>query len=104
MVDRAYKKDLPAFRKDLEQLREEFTNLGPRTDWIGLRIKPLLEHLGSLERLLASEEFSQEFSRLRKGVELFHSDLVYLRTNVKGLEKILESEKKSQGLKNKRNC
>ena len=36
-----------------------------------------------------------EASRLRKGVELFHSDLVYLRVNVKGLERVLESEKKS---------
>jgi hypothetical protein len=55
----------------------------------------LLKHLESLVGLLASREFSGgEFSRLTKGVKLFHSDLVYFRINVKGLEKILQSEKK----------
>ncbi len=93
MVDRVYKNDLPELRKSLEKLREDFANTGSKTDWTKLRIEPLLRHLGSLEELLESEEFSQEFSRLRKGVELFHSDLVYFRTNVKGLEKVLESEK-----------
>jgi hypothetical protein len=102
MVDRVYKKDLPALRKDLEELREDFTDLGTKTDWIGLRIDPLLKHLGSLEQLVVSEEFSQEFSRLRKGVELFHSDLVYFKKNVEGLEKILQSEKKSLERKNAR--
>jgi predicted RNase H-like nuclease (RuvC/YqgF family) len=99
MVDRVYKKDLPAFRNSLEKLRENFSNLSSNTDWTKLRIEPLLKHLESLEALLESEEFSQEFSRLRRGVELFHSDLVYFRTNVRGLEKILQSEKKTAGVK-----
>lgn len=94
MVDRVYKEGLPELRKALEKLRENFSNLSPKTDWTRLRIEPLLKHLGSLEQLLVSEEFSGEFSRLRKGVELFHSDLEYFRTNVKGLEKVLESEKR----------
>ena len=95
MVDRVYKADLPRLRKALEELKEGFSRLGPsRTDWVGLRIDPLIRHLDSLERLANSKEFSQEFSRLRKGVVLFHSDLVYLRENVKGLERLLESEKR----------
>jgi len=53
----------------------------------------LLRHLESLEELLESDEFSRELSRLTKGVELFHSDLVYFRTNVKGLKKLLQPEK-----------
>ena len=93
MVDRVYKNDLPELRKSLEKLREDFAHAGSKTDWPKLRIEPLLRHLESLEELLESEEFSQEISRLRKGVELFHSDLVYFRTNIKGLEKVLESEK-----------
>jgi predicted RNase H-like nuclease (RuvC/YqgF family) len=93
MVDRVYKAQIPALRNTLEKLREDFVNLGSKTDWTKLRIEPLLRHLESLEELLESEEFSREFSRLRKGVELFHSDLVYFRTNVKGLKKILQSEK-----------
>jgi molecular chaperone GrpE (heat shock protein) len=96
MVDRVYKKQLPRLRNDLEKLRDSFSSLGSsRTNWIKLRIEPLLRHLDSLEQLLNSEEFSRESARLTKGVRLFHSDLVYLRENIKGLEKVLLSEKKS---------
>ena len=96
MVDRVYKEDLSRLRSALEKLREGFSNLdSTKTDWTRLRIEPLLKHLEALEQLLHSQEFSREFSRLTKGVELFHSDLVYFRTNVKGLEKLLQSEKKS---------
>ena len=66
-----------------------------KTDWTRLRIEPLLKHLEALEQLLHSGEFSGEFSRLREGVVLFHSDLVYLRTNVKELRRLLQSKKKS---------
>lgn len=96
MVDRVYKASLPRLRADLERLKEEFSSLGPaETNWIELRIEPLLRHLDSLERLLHSKEHSQEFSRLTRGVRLFHSDLVYLRENVKELERVLRSEKRS---------
>jgi predicted nucleic acid-binding Zn-ribbon protein len=96
MVDRAYKADLPRLKKALEELKEEFSNLGSsKTNWTKLRIEPLLKHLDSLEELLRSEEFSRESSHLRKGVAMFHSHLVYLRENVKALEKVLQSEKKS---------
>jgi len=93
MVDRVYKNGLPEIRSTLEKLSADFATLNSKTDWTKLRIEPLLKHLELLEQLLGSEEFSQEFSRLRKGVEMFHSDLVYFRTNVKGLKKILQSEK-----------
>jgi len=96
MVDKVYKSALPRYRADLERLRKDFSNLGStRTNWIELRVDPLLRHVDSLEQLLHSEEHSLESSRLRKGVVLFHSDLVYLRDNVKGLERILQSERKS---------
>ncbi len=96
MVDRVYKADLPRLREALEELKSEFSQLGPtRTDWTRLRINPLLNHVGSLEKILESEEFSREASRLRRGVVFFHSDLVYLRQNVKELRALLESEKKS---------
>ena len=97
MVDRVYKQDLPALRNALQKLRVDFSNLGSKTDWAKLRIDPLLKHLESLEQSLQSKEFSRESSRLTKGVELFHSDLVYFRTNLKGLKKILESEKRIVG-------
>ena len=94
MVDRVYKADLPRLRKKLEKLREDFSIIeSTKTDWTKLRIEPLLKHLDSLEGLLNSEEFASEFSRLTKGVVLFHSDLVYFRTNIEGLEKLLRSQK-----------
>lgn len=96
MVDRVYKKQLPRLRNDLEKLRESFSSLGSsRTNWTRLRIEPLLRHMNSLEQLLNAEEFSRESSRLTKGVRLFHSDLVYLRENVKELRKLLQSEKRA---------
>lgn len=99
MVDRVYKKQIPALRKALQKLREDFSNLGSKTNWTKLRIEPLLRHVESLELLLGSREFSREFSRLTKGVELFWSDLEYFRRNVKGLEKVLQSEKRISGAK-----
>jgi len=91
-----YKEDLPRLRRALEDLRGDFSSLdSSKTDWTRLRIDPLLRHVDSLEQLLHSNEFSRESSHLRKGVSLFHSDLVYLRENVKGLRRLLQSEKKS---------
>ena len=95
MVDRVYKEELPRLKNTLVKLREEFAHLDSKTDWTKLRIEPLLKHLESLQHLIESGEFSREFSRLRKGVELFHSDLVYFRSNIKGLEKLLQSETES---------
>ena len=94
MVDRVYKAGIRQLRKDLEELRREFAKLRLNTDWVRLRVDPVLEHARELERRLLSKKFSGEFSRLTKGVALFHSDLVYLRTNVKELTRLLETEKK----------
>lgn len=93
MVDRVYKGALPAFRKTLEQMRDEFSRLKPKTNWAKLRVEPLLKHVKELEQRLKSREFSGESSRLKNGVSQFHSDLVYLRQNVRWLEEILRSEK-----------
>lgn len=94
LVDRVYKSDIPRLKKALIKLEEEFSSLDTATDWTGLRIEPLIKHAEALERLLNSPDFSKEFSHLRQGVVMFHSDLVYLRENVKALEKLLESEKR----------
>ena len=101
MADRVYKEDLPAIKVKLEKLRDEFLKIQAKTDWVSLRIDPLLQHVRTLEALLNSSEFATEFSRLRKGVTFFHSDLVYFRTNIQGLEKILHSEKSYQGTRKK---
>jgi|SRR5271157_2800049 len=92
MVDRVYKQNLPALRQALEKLNRDFPKTGSKTNWTKLRVEPLLQHVRSLEKLMESDEFSREFSRLRKGVAQFHSDLVYLRTNVKALEDAFQSE------------
>jgi hypothetical protein len=101
MVDRVYKADLPRLRRSLLKMREEFSKLHSKTNWSTLRVDPLLDHVRSLERIIGSKKFSGEFSRLRKGVVLFHSDLVYLRTNVKALGEILRAEKARLSLKKK---
>jgi len=92
MVDRVYRSGIPALRKELEALRGEFSTLHLKTDWVRLRIVPLLKHARELERLVSSQRFSREYSRLSRGVAQFHSDLVYLRTNSKELRKILQIE------------
>jgi hypothetical protein len=94
MVDRVYKSAIPTLRRELERLRTKFQSIEPSTDWVRLRIDPALRHARELERRLTSPTYSREFARLTKGVALFHADLVYLRTNVGELKKILERELK----------
>jgi hypothetical protein len=93
VVDRAYLESLPEFRTTLRRLRSEFSRLDTRTDWVGLRVDPLLRHVRSLEAVLRSPRFSKESARLRRGVSMFHSDLVYLRHNLRELEALLAVEK-----------
>jgi hypothetical protein len=95
-MDRSYKEDIPCARKALEELKKEFSRVALTTEWTKLRIDPLLDHVKSLERLLRSPKFARETARLRRGVVMFHSDLIYLRQNVKALKEILEIETKSQ--------
>jgi hypothetical protein len=85
-------KTLPKNRRALEQVKKEFLRAASTTDWTKLRIEPLLEHVKFLERFLRSPKFARETSRLRMGVAMFHSDLVYLRENVKALKEILKIE------------
>jgi hypothetical protein len=98
-MDRVYKTDIPAIRKALIELKAEFAEIESVTDWYHLRIEPLLKHAGSLERLLRSPRFAKEVSRLRRGVVMFHSDLVYFRQNLQSLRMILEHERKLQSKK-----
>ena len=94
MVDRVYKAGIPKLRNELARLKEEFSTLESGTDWTKLRVEPLVRHAEALEGLLSQPDFAREYSRLRRGVVMFHSDLVYLRDNVKALKSTLESEKK----------
>src|ERR1700722_680410 len=93
-VDRSYKQDIPSVIKRLEHMRDQFAAIDSKTDWTRLRIEPLLEHAKSLDRLIHAKQFARETTRLRRGVAMFHADLVYFRDNIRGLNKVLESEKK----------
>jgi hypothetical protein len=95
-MDRSYKEDIPKAKRALGKLKKEFSGVASTTDWTKLRIEPLLDYVESLERLLRSPKFARETARLRRGVAMFHSDLVYFRENVKALKKILEVEKRSR--------
>lgn len=92
-MDRVYKTDIPAARKALEDLRRQFSGVETKTDWTRLRIEPLIAHAKALEKLLGSSEFARETSRLTNGVVMFHSDLVYLRDNIKALKDILKKQR-----------
>ena len=94
-MDRSYKEDIPRAKRALEELRNEFAGVASTTDWKKLRIEPTLDHVKSLERVLRSPKFARETVRLRRGVVMFHADLIYLRENVKALKEILAVEKKS---------
>jgi hypothetical protein len=75
-------------------MKEEFADLSSTTDWMKLRIEPLLQHVKCLDGILKSPKFARETARLRKGVAMFHADLVYLRTNTKALKAILVEERR----------
>ena len=102
-MDKAYKSDIPRHKKTLLDLKREFLRISTSTDWTKLRIEPLLKHVSALERLLLAPQFSSESARLRKGVVMFHADLVYIRANIKALKEILAAETKSTGRANKLN-
>lgn len=90
-MDRVYKEDIPASIAALVALRRGFAALKEKTDWTRLRIEPLLRHARALLRVQRSPKFARESSRLRKGVRMFRSDLVYLRENIRALKSILEA-------------
>ncbi len=92
MVDRVYLRSLPSFQADLEELERAFAQLETATDWNRLRVQPLLRHVRNLEEVLDSDRFAREQARLPRGVAMFHSDLVYLRENLRELKKTLERE------------
>jgi hypothetical protein len=93
-MDRSYKEDIPRARRALEELKKQFSGVGSTTDWTKLRIEPLLDHVRSLERLLRSPKFARETARLKRGVVMFHADLIYLRENVKALKAVLAVEER----------
>jgi hypothetical protein len=94
-MDRVYKRSIPETVVALENLKAEFAKVQPSTDWSKLRIEPLLGHARMLDEMLRSRKFSSEIDRLRRGVGMFHADLVYFRENIRGLNKVLESERRS---------
>lgn len=77
------------FRAELEELSDGFARIEVKTDWTRLRIEPLLNHVDLLETVMRSKRFEGEVSRLRRRVSMFHSDLVYLRDNIRELRKTL---------------
>ena len=89
-MDKVYKHDIPAAIRELEDLRRRFAKIESKTDWKTLRVQPLLRHARALHKLMVSPAFSDEASRLRRGVSMFHADLVYLRENIKALKRIAD--------------
>src|SRR3954470_5423636 len=67
-MDRVYLANIPKYKTMLAKLKSEFSALTTTTDWVKLRVEPLLAHVESLDQLLRSPRFSSEIARLRKGV------------------------------------
>ena len=88
-MDRSYKEDIRKFKAALEQLKKNLSAHGTKTDWMQLRVEPLLEHVKRLDQILKSPRFAREAVRLREGVAMFRADLDYLRTNIKILKGII---------------
>lgn len=82
--------DLPRLRKTLLNMRKEFSQFDPSTDWVRLRIDPLLAHIDQLKAMVRIWDSSRQSG----GVPMLHSDLVYFRENVKGLGRVLASERR----------
>ena len=95
MVDRVYREAFRGFRVQLTELEDGFARIEASTDWIRLRIEPLLKHVDSLEGIIKSKRFSAEVERLKGGVSMFHSDLVYLRHNIRELEETLRRARRA---------
>ncbi len=102
MVDRVYRADIPRLKEALVRLKDQFSGIDNGSGWARLRVEPLLKHAEALEQLLDSPDFSDESSHLRGIVVMLHSDLAYLRENVRTLEKILESKKEGQEITHSR--
>jgi hypothetical protein len=94
-MDHVYKESIPRIIASLEKLKSEFAKVQSTTDWTHLRVEPLLRHARHLDELLKSKQFSGEVDRLRRGVGMFHADLVYFRESLQGLKKVLETEKRA---------
>lgn len=96
MVDRVYQGAIPEFRKAIRELKRGFAQLPTvSTDWNRIRVEPLLRHVESLEAVLRSKKLYAQIARLKRGVSMFHSDLVYLNGNLKDLKAMLERERRS---------
>jgi hypothetical protein len=95
-MDKVYLSDIPRFEAALKALKREFSEVSTSSNWPALRIDPLIQHVQRLGALVSSPEFAPEVARLRKGVAMFRSDLVYLRTNIQVLRDILAAAKKRQ--------
>ena len=90
MVDRVYRSDLPRLRKELQILRKESLKIEPSTDWVSLRIDPLIAHVDVLRRRIRT----WDSAGTRGAVPMLHSDLVYFRKNVKSLREVLAAERR----------
>lgn len=93
MVDRVYVGDLPRLREALSMLRSEFNKTDRSTPWVRLRVDPLLKHVRELESLVPLIGPSG----VRGVVPMLHSDLTYLRENVRRLKRTLAAQRPRAG-------
>ncbi len=76
---------LMEYKKELQNLKNKFSKFKPTTDWNKIRIEPLLEYIGLLEKIAR-----ENLDILPE--EQFKEDIVYFKKNIDGLNKVLNSE------------
>ena len=89
-----YQAKLSAYKKDLEELQDKFSQFSPSTDWNKRSVKPLLDQLDNLTKTI--KNWSSPVNE-----DLIRSDLEYIERNIVGLKTVLQSE---QNFANKRNA
>ena len=85
MDKEGYLFNLTRLKKELEEIRDDFSKFAPLTDWNKIRVNPLLDHLGNLMESL--KWFPRSI-----GEKLLEEDTKYFEKNIKGLRTVLKSE------------
>ena len=76
--------EIRKLKKNLKEIKVEFSKFKPQTDWNKYRVKRLIENIELTEKVVGNELLGQ----------FINLDLDYFKKNIKGLRTVLQSERK----------
>jgi hypothetical protein len=85
MDKEGYLFNLKRLKKELEEIKDDFSKFDPLTDWTRAKVNPLLNHVGNLMESL--KWFPRSLDE-----KLLEDDVKYFEENIKGLRIVLKSE------------